>query len=307
MTRAGAEQGFTLVEVLVTMAITVVVFGATLAVLDVFQKDNRFAQLRNETQDNARSAMDRLARELRSVAAPSTKVAGALERAESYAVTFETVDSSKTVAPGSNLSNAMRVRYCLDDSSPTNEILWRQVKRWESEAAPALSNSTACPDATVGAWDSSARLVDHVTNRIGGQSRVAFTYGPASATEVSQIVSVEPTLYLDLNPGARPGETQLTSSITLRNENRPPSASFSAVQLGAPRVVSLNASESADPDGLALTYKWWDNGSLLNTTAQQYETSSSSPFAVGSTQVFKLEVTDPGGLSTSSERTVVIQ
>src|SRR5579872_4859089 len=59
MMRARDEDGFTLVELLVAMAITAIVFGATLTVLDVFQSNNRFDQLRNENQDNARTAIDR--------------------------------------------------------------------------------------------------------------------------------------------------------------------------------------------------------------------------------------------------------
>jgi prepilin-type N-terminal cleavage/methylation domain-containing protein len=304
MTAARNEHGFTLIEVLVALVIMFIVFGATLTVLDVFQRNSRTDQLRSENQDDARNAIDRLSRELRNVAAPSTKAAGALELAESYSVTFETVDPSKTVAPGENASDAMRVRYCLNDSTPTNEVLWRQYKRWESAEAPTVPTNPTCPDPSAAHWEGSTRLVEHITNRNGGQNRAVFSYGPPSASVVSQIVSIQPTLYLDPQPGSRPGETQLTSSISLRNENRPPTANFSAVQLGASRKVAINASESTDPDGLALTYKWWDNSTREFTTAQQWETKE---LVEGSSHTFKLEVTDPGGLSSNTERTLVIK
>lgn len=299
MSRAREEDGLTLVELIVTMALALVIFGATLAVLESFQNDNRVELQRNETQDNARTSIDRLVRELRNVAAPSTTEAGALELAEPYSVTFETIDAS---GQSKNASEAMRVRYCLDDSEPTNEVLWKQVKRWSS-STPAVPTATACPDLNGGDWDSSSQLVQHVVNRIGGQSRSLFTYGPASATLVSQITSVTSTLYIDLRPGSRPGESQLSSSVALRNENRPPTATFTAVQLGAGRHVLLNASESVDPDGLALTYKWWDGSTVLNTTAEQYETSA---LEKGSKHTFKLEVVDPGGLKSTAEQTVTI-
>jgi prepilin-type N-terminal cleavage/methylation domain-containing protein len=299
MTSARAYDGFTLVELLVTMTLATIVFGATLSVLDVFQTDNRFELMRNETQDDARSSVDRLARELRNVAAPSTKEAGALEVAEAYSLTFETIDAT---GQSENASKVMRVRYCLNDSEPRNEVIWRQVDRWAG-ATPAIPTSTTCPDLTAGDWDSSALLVKHVTNRIGGQTRPLFTYGPAGATLVAQITSVKPTLYLDANPGSRPGETELSSSVALRNENRPPTAAFTAIQLGSARHVLLNASESVDPDGLALTYKWWDGSTQLNTSAEQYETGS---LEKGSKHTFKLEVTDPGGLKSTAEQTVTI-
>jgi prepilin-type N-terminal cleavage/methylation domain-containing protein len=303
MTFLRGQQGFTLIELLVTMAISVIVFGATLSVLDVFQKHNRFDQLRLETQDNARNTIDRLARELRDVAAPSPSYLGALEVAEPNSLTFETIDSSH-VWGGENSANAIRVRYCLDDSKPTNEIVWRQMTGWTGKEAPALPTSKTCPDLNASDWSTNSQLVQHVTNRIGGQTtRPLFTYGPSSATEVSKIVSVEPDTYIDLNPGGHPGETQLTTSISLRNANRQPIAAFTAVEVGKGRII-LNASESYDPGGLALTYKWWDSGTLLSTTAQKYETGE---LKVGSTHTFKLEVANPGGLSNTAEKAVEIK
>lgn len=298
------QGGFMLVELLVAVAMTVVVFSATLVLVEVFQRNNVNALKRNETQDNARTAVDRLARELRNVAAPSAKTAGALELAKHYSIVFQTISSASGYSWGENASHASRVRYCLDSSNPSNEILWRQSLNWKQTEAPALPSSTACPDLNSGDWEVTTRLVEHLTNRIGGQSRHLFEYGPGSATLVSEINAVEVNLFTSLNPGASPGESELSSGISLRNANRPPTAFFTAQQLGAERHVLLNASESKDPDGLALTYKWWQNGTLLNTTAQQYETP---PAPKGSTQVFKLEVTDPGGLSSTHEASLEIK
>src|SRR6476620_1431701 len=98
MSRVRGQEGFTMVEVIVAMAMMLVIFAATLTLLDTFQRDTRYDTLRNEAQDNARNALDRLAREIRNVAAPTTKTAGALERAEPYSVTFETIDASATTS-----------------------------------------------------------------------------------------------------------------------------------------------------------------------------------------------------------------
>jgi prepilin-type N-terminal cleavage/methylation domain-containing protein len=297
--RARAEHGFTLVELLVAMALAMIVFGATLTAFDVFQTNNRFDQLLNENQDNARTAMNRLARQLRNVAAPGAGYFGALEQAEPYSTTFQTVDSSKA-ASGENKTNAMRVHYCLDDSTPTNEVLWTQTQKWTKAEAPIPSTSS-CPAAVCASacaekgegWETKTQLVNHVTNKIGGlTTRPLFIY---SATGVPKIIAVESNLFININPGhTRPGETQLTSGVSLRNANRQPIVAFTATPSGG--HVLLNASASRDPDGLALTYKWKEDSAVLETTAQQYQTGT-----LTGSHIFKLEVTNPGGLAACSE------
>ncbi len=314
---ARGEAGFTLMELLVTMVITSIVFGATLSVLDVFQRDNRHELLRNETQDNARNALDRLGRDLRNVAAPKSvpELPGALEIAKRYSLVFQTISTEPGYEWGKNLTHATRVRYCLDNSKPSEEVLWKQTTRWKEEHAPPLPTVTTCPDLTAGDWETKTRLVEHVTNRIGGRTRRLFLYGPGTEPPTTEINSIEVTMFIDLTPGTRQlcggnheescTETQLTSGISLRNANRQPTAFFTAVQTGFQRKVFLNASESQDPQGLALSYKWWQNGLLLNTSSQQYETLKG--FEPGTSQAFKLEVTDPGGLSSVYEQTVLIK
>jgi prepilin-type N-terminal cleavage/methylation domain-containing protein len=298
MSLAPSQHGFTIIELLVAVALSVIIFGSTLTILGVFETDSRFELLRNETQDNARTAVDRLARELRNVSAPSVKEAGALEQAQRYSLTFQAINSATTSKSEfeQNVTNAMRVRYCLNDSNPSDEILWRETIHWKTALPPSLPNSTACPDLNSSDWTKTEELVEHITNRAGDQARPLFTYGPANASLTSEITAVEPTIYTDLNPGGRPGERQLTSAIYLRNQNRTPIASFTATEVGKHHVY-LNASESVDPNGLALSYQWWNDGTLLSTTAQQYET----PELKEGTHAFKLEVKNPGGLSSVAE------
>jgi type II secretory pathway component PulJ len=303
--RAREQAGTTLIELLVSMALAMIVLGATLTVFEVFQRQNRTDILRNEAQDTARSAIDRLAREIRNVAAPKGEVElpGALEQAEEYSLVFQTIDAQPKPEGSLNASNAMRVRYCLSNTVPTNEKLWRQVKRWTTVKAPeAPAPTSECPDNVAGHWDSSAQLAFNISNRDSAQKRPAFVYGPSGWKSIAEIVTVEPNLYINVNPGNRPGETQLTSAISLRNANRSPIAAFTAKEFGSKHAL-LNASESLDPDGLALTYEWKETGkAAVVATAQQWQTGGLST----GVHSYTLVVTDPGGLKAEKTETVTI-
>lgn len=290
------EDGFTLIEVVVTMAITLVVFAATLTALGAFSNASKADTLRAEMQERARNALDRIAHNLRDVTAPNSKSPGALDQASEYSITFDTIDGTK-VAGGENVTNAMRVRYCLGDTNPENETLFQQVKRWKTAEPPAVPAATECPDKSASDWDETSKVATNVVNRDGGQARPVFVY---SATTTPQIVTVEANLYIDLNPNIQPDETQLTTAVSLRNANRPPVASFSATVVN--EHVLLNASESRDPEGLSLTYKWFEGTKQLSSTAETYETEKLSK----GTRTYKLEVTDPAGLTSSTTQTVTV-
>jgi hypothetical protein len=297
MTRWGDESGVTLLETLVAVVATVAVFGAVLGTLDIFQSDVRYNQLRNETQDNARSAIDRLTGQLRNVAAASAGSAGIVEQAGPYEIVFQTVNATQ-VFGGQNASNQMRVRYCLNAATPTNETLWQQTQTWTTSTAPPIPGTTSCPSA---AWATQYALVPNVTSEINGQNRPVFEYGPASA-ELARINSVKVHLFLDVNPNqTRPGESELSDGIFLRNGLIPPVARFTVSILR--RRAQLNGSTSSDPNGQALSYKWYLDGKTEPiATTQQFETGEISKGA----HTFTLTVTDTAGLSNSTSKTVTV-
>ena len=55
-------------------------------------------------------------------------------------------------------------------------------------------------------------------------TRPIFTY---NAVGLQDITEVSATLFVDVNPGTTPAETQLGTSVYLRNQNRAPTALFS--------------------------------------------------------------------------------
>lgn len=306
MRRLHENAGFTLIETLVAILVSIVVFGATLSAFDVFQSDNRLDQLRDEAQDSVRTTIDALSRELRNGAAPSSLTPGALEKAGKYSIVFQTIEptTNAIAAKDENKTNAIRVRYCLNNSHPENEILWKQTRKWETAKAPELPTVITCPDPNTEDYETSVQVAQHIVNRYGGQTtRYIFKYIPSEPASAEQVTAVEPNIYINVAPGQpRPGESQLTSSIDLRNENRLPVASFTAKEVGQSKV-QLNASQSTDPDGLALTYKWWDNSVALSSTSSETEVEATK----GTTQTFKLEVITPSGLTAITEHSLKIE
>ena len=169
-----------------------------------------------------------ISRELRNLASPTNQLPEAVVRADAQDLVFQSVSSSAT----------RRVRYCLN---PTGGRIWRQV-----QYEPFSDPSTSCPDSV---WGSERTSVQNVSNG----ARPVFAY---NATELDSITEITTSLWVDVNPGEKPAESTLQTSIFLRNQNRAPIAQFTAT-VGGSDVV-LNASGSADPESKALSYYWYD-------------------------------------------------
>lgn len=230
----AAEDGVTLVELIVVLALSVVVMGATFTTFSQFEQTTGSNQRQNDAQDQIRVGLSGLARELRNMASPTDELPEAVVRAQPADLVFQSVSSSAT----------RRVRYCLDTAS---RRLWRQV-----QFVPFSAPSSGCPDV---AWGSQRAAVEHVVNG----DRPIFAY---NATALTAITEIGATLWVDVDPSAKPIETSLQTSVFLRNQNRGPSAAFSATT-GASTII-LNGSDSSDPEGKALEYYWYDQAQAGN-------------------------------------------
>ena len=68
---ARREDGFSLIELLLAMTLSLLLLGATLAVFATAERGHRDNQRQNEAQDQVRFATDSLARRLRNLASPT--------------------------------------------------------------------------------------------------------------------------------------------------------------------------------------------------------------------------------------------
>ena len=296
MSRARARDGFTLVEMLLVMTLSLIMLGATLAVFSTMERNSKRNQLQQEAQRDARVATNILALRLRNLANPvaaGTGTAQPIERAEAQDLVFRSVRSSG--APTTlNPFNLQRDRFCLGSDGN----LHRYTQTWTG-AAPGMPTGTAC-GTTVSGWGSPRVVAQHVVNG----SRPVFSYlvGAAPVTEqtaptvasFSSISGIRTSLFIDAQPSLPPVETELSTRIFLRNQNRAPVATFTA-SCGASRQVVLNGSESSDPEGGPLTFRWFDGTTQIGTGV-----TFTTPTLSAGTHSLSLTVTDGGALTATA-------
>jgi len=305
MTLPRSEAGFTLIELLVAVTISMLVLGATLDVFAGFASSSRATDVKNDAQAHVRQSMGQLVRELRNAVNSGTPVPAPVEKATAYDLMFQTVEHEPAPAGSANALNLKRVRYCLDNTVPSRERVWKQTQRWTTASAPAAPSTAGCPNPAWNTWGAPVAMADRVVNLDQGQSRPVwvFSYSPVGSTALTDIIGIQTSLFVNPEPARPRAAAELTSAVRLRNANRTPSAAFTATQQNG--HVILNASPSQDPEGQALTYQWSINGSVISG-ATSFRLSYPG-LASGTTHTFTLKVTDPGGLSAQLSQAVTVQ
>ena len=244
------QDGFTFVEVLLVSTLFLVVLGATIEAMVHFTNNNRLTELRNDQAEEARSALDRQARQLRNLAQRVT--VPTIAKATSYDFIFQTSDPSKTW-----------VRYCLqtsgDGTSPSNATLWEH----ENTTAITPAMKVGCPNMT---WTKHTAVVQGVTNTSGGIDRNIFDYEcsvkeaatcPLSDAEYPKITNVGMQLWVDAQEGDQVSELNVSTGVFLRNQNEGPTAKADWSRIDKEKVL-LNGAGSSDPEGRTLEYFWFE-------------------------------------------------
>ena len=287
------EEGFTLIELLVASTLMILVLGTTLTTFEAFTRSTNRNQDQNDAASAARTALDRMAKNMRNQAAPASDQQYGIEKATSYDVVFQSVDATKP-SGSANVRNIRRIRYCLDTTNPNNEQIWSQTQTWTTAATPAAPATTACPDPDP-AWATQRVFVDHLTNRVSGQDRPVWTFNNA---QLSHISTIRTLLYVDRDPTRAPPEQVLSTTTYLRNENQAPIAQFTYL-VNANGSVVLNATGSTDPEGERVTCVWSEGSTAIGQgLAFTWDNVSSGSHTV------TLTVSDPTGLTDSTSQVV---
>lgn len=259
------QHGYSLIEVLVAMTLAVIVFGATLTMLEVYMRQSNATNQRNDAQDRARVGIDRIVRQLRNVASPLA-VPKLLERATPYDIVFQTIGAPQ----GGNVSGVERVRYCVPgptDTPANNTVLISQTQTWSSlgpKADPWTSDPTQtipCPDPNfvpTAGQPQYAVVATGITNRSQSPVHPAFLFNDQATapTDLTQISTIQLDLFVNPTPQLQGARTELQSSAFLRNKQHAPQAYFSPSPPSGTGGVVLNGGSSFSPDGEQLSYSW---------------------------------------------------
>lgn len=294
MTPARGQEGYSLIELLVAMAIITVVVMATISAFVAFHKNERVNRLENESQDQARLALERLSSQLRNLASPTDYVPASVEKAEPYDLVFLTVDAVKPVG-SANARNIKRVRYCVGPVVNGRAPLIREQQTWQVVNPPPSFSTATCDTSGSGGWQKTQIAASDVVNTEQAPAVPIFQYTPGPS-DVTKITAIRADLYVDVNPGQSPQAVNLNTGVFLRNQNRVPVASCTTpIYTGTGKQVALNGSGSQDPEGFSLKeYRWFVDG---NTGTPDLKGVVGIWNGSSGTHSFELEVVDQGGLS----------
>ena len=251
------ERGFTLIELLAVMALGLIVLTVTLVTFTTLSTNAHDNNVRLDTTEAARDALDVQARQLRNLAKRLNNTA-VLDTVAPYDLIFQTSDPSRTW-----------VRYCLDTTHPpastSQARLWTQERALASTAASPVTSAmrTDCPSASSD-WTSTRVVAEQLTNRRNGLERPLFQYRCTSGTTCTsdpatydQIINISALTLIDTDGDRDVPELRVTSGIYLRNQNQAPVASFVATPASTSNTVVLNGSASTDYEGRTLNYYWF--------------------------------------------------
>jgi Tfp pilus assembly protein PilE len=296
-----SERGeFNLIGLMVAVSIFLVVLMATYGAFDVFTRNVRNNQVRTEATDRARSATDRMARQLRNLATPTALQPNAVALASDYDIVFETV-APTGAPPAGNTQNIEFVRYCLDGATR---------KLWTMDMPPAtVTSSTVAPSTTGacpgGGWSNARVVAQDIVNGYNGAALPVFAFDSVTNDNIRR---VRVDLWVDTDPGTGPAAQRVTTGVNLRNQDRAPTAKF-IYTLPEAGVALLDGTSSTDADNDPLSYCWYDaqaTSTVADCGARSIGASATlryRPATTGNAHTITLTVTDPSGLPSSDTKT----
>lgn len=236
--RLRSEDGMTIVEVLVSMTVSLLVLTAVLGIFEGFERGAKANERLTEAQDTARRGMSTMVTSLRSAGSPATGLATAATVVRAGADDLVVLTTNW---PGESRSGTgvHRVRYCLNAARDT---IW--FEGLKAGTAGPTDPGTACPGTAAG-WQRRT-VVGKVAN---AASEPVFTYGTTNGA----VRSVGILLAIQAGTSERARPKPLRSAVTLRGavlpDVQPDDITATCLPDGSGTLLSLGAAllQQADP------------------------------------------------------------
>lgn len=198
----NGEAGFSLTELMVTLALLLVASSATYGFLMSSQRSYLNTQLRTRAQNNARLAMDRMKRDLRVIEDPSDALE-AIELAKEDEIIFY-----------ANLNNAPgpeRIRYYLRESGELMKELTNPGEQapWTYDGQAA--SLEVAEFVRVAAGETLFRYFD------GSGTELAVSGRGLTAAQLEDVRRIEIRVAVDVDTGSDPPAYVLSSEVIPRN------------------------------------------------------------------------------------------
>jgi prepilin-type N-terminal cleavage/methylation domain-containing protein len=293
------QSGVTLTELLVSILLGGIIFGAAVTTFVTFLNVSTKAEDQQRAQDTARSTVSILAGHIRNAMTTSATGAAINSSSSSFDLVLLVPLPGTTTSATTNPRGLAHVRYCLENRGSKNDTIWFQTSPYNSSTAPNPPSLTSCPSSS---WGTKQRAFDHIVNQSMTGRPPLFAYNTDTATPPN-IISVEIHPIVDWAPNRDHRETELRTTVNLRNLNRAPTASMACQGLANGHAL-CDGSSSTDPDGQPLTYAWKMNGTALPTESS-YRLDK-FPLTSKVTYSFQLTVTDTAGVTSSVTKSVTM-
>jgi prepilin-type N-terminal cleavage/methylation domain-containing protein len=210
------QQGITLVELLVVMAVMTIVSGMIIGIWFNMQSAFSFGATSEKQQEFARDAVSRMSREIRDAQAPPGSSAGAFVVTHAFEVDFYSTFNKSDAADPS--SEPRLTRFIWKETNATTHVgtVYRELADDSGSFTSANAVSTV--------------LVKDVVNKQLSPAQDLFTYAAfnnsgqmyqSQDTSVtvapSAVINVTITLMVDLNPGKSPKYMTVKTTVQPRN------------------------------------------------------------------------------------------
>ncbi|MEA2193255.1 MAG: hypothetical protein QOI73_3376 [Solirubrobacteraceae bacterium] len=224
--RRRSEDGFTLVELLVAMTVSIAVLLGTLQSLDLFSSNAAQQTRVTDANDQVRATMDSTVRDLRG--------ASAILKASASDLVYTVPEASGTRV----------VRLCVD----TGELYGTSTVTTGTPAVPAAACSSGSKLATLKSTASTAFTYDGATS--------------VAASALKDVKNVGLTLSLDASAGGKTGSSTLKASAARRSSGTLPVTDADIdVDCNTSGTALLSLSASL-PDYGALTVTYANSGGI---------------------------------------------